>query len=124
MANRRVSDSQKSSKSTRSEAAPRTAAPVVNAAVHTGLDAAAGTAQSAPAAKARKRRATAKPDQALITATQTPTVTEDQRRGMIALSAYLRAERRGFSPEGQAEDWLAAEKEVDALLNSGQTAPQ
>jgi hypothetical protein len=123
MANRRVSDSQKSSKSARSEAAPVAAAPVVNAAVHAGLDA-AGSAGSAPGAKARKRRAAAKPDQAVITATSTPTVTEDQRRGMIALSAYLRAERRGFSPEGEAEDWLAAEKEVDALLNSGQTAPQ
>jgi Protein of unknown function (DUF2934) len=123
MANRRVSDSQKSSKSTRSGAAPVAAPPLVNAAVHAGLDA-AGAAQSAPAAKPRKRRAAAKPDQALITATATPAVTEDQRRGMIALSAYLRAERRGFSPDGQAEDWLAAEKEVDALLNSGQTAPQ
>jgi hypothetical protein len=93
----------------------------VNAAVHAALDA-AGSAEPAPAAKARKRRAAAQQDQAVITAT--PTVTEDQRRGMIALSAYLRAERRGFSPEGEAEDWLAAEKEVDALLNSGQTAPQ
>jgi hypothetical protein len=124
MANRRVSDSQKSAKSARSEAAPVAAPAVVNAAVQAGLDAAAGAAESAPAVKARKRRAAAKQDQAVITASSTPTVTEDQRRGMIALSAYLRAERRGFSPEGEAEDWLAAEKEVDALLNSGQTAPQ
>jgi hypothetical protein len=119
MANRRVSDSQKSSKSTRSEAVAAT--PVVNAAVHAALDA-AGSAEPAPAAKARKRRAAAQQDPAVITAT--PTVTEDQRRGMIALSAYLRAERRGFSPDSEAEDWLAAEKEVDALLNSGHTAPQ
>ena len=65
-----------------------------------------------------------KTGKAAIKASGTMTVTEDQRRGMIALSAYLRAERRGFSPEGQAEDWLAAEAEVDALLNSGHTAPQ
>ena len=123
MANRPVSESEKSSKSTRSAAAPVAAAPIVNAGAHAGLDA-AGSAGSAPATKTRKRRAAAKPDQAVITATSTPTVTQDQRRGMIALSAYLRAERRGFSPEGQAEDWLAAEKEVDALLNSGQTAQQ
>jgi Protein of unknown function (DUF2934) len=82
------------------------------------------SADKAPPAKAPKRRATAKKDQAVKAASAAPPVSEDQRRGMIALSAYLRAERRGFSPEGQAEDWLAAEKEVDALLNSGQSAPQ
>ena len=116
MATRRVSDSPKSSKPIppKGEAA---ATPAVTAAVQP----AAGTA---PPAKSRKRRATAKEEQTLITATAGPTVSEDQRRGMIALSAYLRAERRGFSPEGQAEDWLAAEKEVDALLNSGHSAPQ
>jgi hypothetical protein len=41
---------------------------------------------------------------------------------MIALSAYLRGERRGFGPGGEAEDWLAAEKEIDALL-SGSSGP-
>jgi hypothetical protein len=116
MATRRVSDSHKSSKPIPPKVEP-VAAPAVTAAVHAGPD-------SAPAAKTRKRRATAKKDQALIAATATATVSEDQRRGMIALSAYLRAERRGFSPEGQAEDWLAAEKEVDALLNSGHSATQ
>jgi DUF2934 family protein len=51
-------------------------------------------------------------------------VSEDQRRGMIAQSAYLRGERRGFAPGGEAEDWLLAEQEVDALLNSGHTPAQ
>ena len=45
-------------------------------------------------------------------------VSEDVRRGMIAEAAYLRAERRGFAPGGEAEDWLAAEAEVDALLKA------
>jgi len=35
---------------------------------------------------------------------------------MISEGAYLRAERRGFAPGHEAEDWLAAEAEVDALL--------
>ena len=35
---------------------------------------------------------------------------------MIAENAYLRAERRGFAPGSETEDWLAAETEVDALL--------
>jgi hypothetical protein len=36
----------------------------------------------------------------------------------IAEAAYLRAERRGFEPGHELEDWLAAEQEVDALLSS------
>jgi Protein of unknown function (DUF2934) len=44
------------------------------------------------------------------------TVTAEARRVMIAEHAYLRAERRGFAPGQEAEDWLAAETEVDALL--------
>jgi hypothetical protein len=45
-------------------------------------------------------------------------ISEDLRRGMIAEGAYLRAERRGFAPGHEAEDWLAAEAEVDALLKA------
>jgi len=37
---------------------------------------------------------------------------------MIAEGAYLRAERRGFAPGYEEEDWLAAEAEVDALLKA------
>ena len=51
------------------------------------------------------------------------TVSEDARRAMVAQAAYLRAERRGFSPGGEVEDWLAAEAEVDALLRAGNGRP-
>jgi Protein of unknown function (DUF2934) len=34
----------------------------------------------------------------------------------IAVAAYLRAERRGFAGRAELEDWLEAEKEVDAEL--------
>ena len=43
-------------------------------------------------------------------------LTAEARFAMIAESAYLRAERRGFDPGHETEDWLAAEVEVDALL--------
>jgi hypothetical protein len=43
---------------------------------------------------------------------------------MIAESAYLRSERRGFAAGFEEEDWLAAEKEIDALLSAGPGAPQ
>jgi ethanolamine ammonia-lyase large subunit len=35
----------------------------------------------------------------------------------IAEAAYLRAEQRGFEPGHEVEDWLAAEREIDALLS-------
>ncbi|MGH8267539.1 MAG: DUF2934 domain-containing protein [Steroidobacteraceae bacterium] len=43
-------------------------------------------------------------------------ISAEGRREMIAQAAYLRAERRGFAPGRETEDWLAAEQEVDALL--------
>ena len=50
-------------------------------------------------------------------------VSAEDRRAMIAEAAYLRAERRGFAPGQEAEDWLAAEIEVDALLKIGPGSP-
>ncbi len=50
---------------------------------------------------------------------QRAAVSADDRRTMIAAAAYLRAERRGFTPGHETEDWLAAEVEVDALLKAG-----
>lgn len=38
---------------------------------------------------------------------------QDDRLERIALAAYYRAERRGFSPGFETDDWLAAEAEVD-----------
>lgn len=36
------------------------------------------------------------------------------REERIALSAYLRAADRGFEPGHELEDWLAAEREIEA----------
>jgi hypothetical protein len=41
------------------------------------------------------------------------------RRRLIAETAYLRAERRGFSGGNPDDDWLEAEREVDQLLLEG-----
>lgn len=35
-----------------------------------------------------------------------------QRQAMIAEAAYYRAERRGFAPGHELEDWLRAEAEI------------
>jgi hypothetical protein len=37
----------------------------------------------------------------------------DERWQRIALDAYYRAERRGFAPGGELDDWLAAEQQTD-----------
>ena len=41
---------------------------------------------------------------------------EDRYR-MIAEAAYFRAEQRGFVAGSEVDDWLAAEMEIDALLD-------
>jgi hypothetical protein len=44
-----------------------------------------------------------------------PRIVED-RSASIAMAAYRIAERRGFAPGHELEDWLAAENEVDQRL--------
>ena len=41
------------------------------------------------------------------------------RHDMIARAAYGLAERRGFALAGELEDWLTAERDVDAQLAAG-----
>lgn len=40
----------------------------------------------------------------------------EQRAALIAEAAFFRAEKRGFAPGHEEEDWLAAEAEVDTRL--------
>jgi len=76
---------------------------------------------SATPAKRRPRKAAL-----AITEVQpvfTPFVDPEQRAALIAEAAYFRAERRGFAPGHETEDWLAAEAEIDAKLLRAATAP-
>jgi hypothetical protein len=41
-----------------------------------------------------------------------------RRREQISAIAYYKAERRGFAPGREMEDWLEAEREYDAHLAS------
>jgi len=43
-------------------------------------------------------------------------ISAEDRREMIALGAYYRAESRGFAPGRDLEDWLEAESEIDDAL--------
>jgi hypothetical protein len=44
----------------------------------------------------------------------------ESREARIAESAYWRAERRGFAPGHELEDWLHAEQEVDDGSSPGE----
>lgn len=51
-------------------------------------------------------------------------VTPEARHAMIAVSAYYRAEARGFIGGCPVQDWLEAEREVDGrLLEAAPAAP-
>jgi hypothetical protein len=48
--------------------------------------------------------------------TTPPQVTPEQRYLMIQEAAYYRAEKRGFAPGWELQDWADSEKEIDSLL--------
>jgi len=41
------------------------------------------------------------------------------RQKIIATAAYFKAQKRGFAPGHEIEDWLAAEQELERLLPFG-----
>jgi hypothetical protein len=43
-------------------------------------------------------------------------ISPEERWRMVATTAYLKAEARNFAPGYETEDWLTAEREVDALI--------
>jgi hypothetical protein len=43
-------------------------------------------------------------------------VSAEERWQMVARAAYFRAEQRGFASGSALQDWLEAEREIDALL--------
>lgn len=45
-------------------------------------------------------------------------LSEEAKSRMIATAAYFRAERRGFAPGGELQDWLEAERDVERQLAS------
>ncbi len=43
-------------------------------------------------------------------------ITEEERHQLISKEAYYRAERRGFNPGAELDDWLSAEAQIDKTL--------
>ena len=83
-------------------------------------------ADPAPVTENSATRAAARPRKVTPPVVMPPraNLTPEARHALIAEAAYLRAERRGFVPGHETEDWLAAEAEVDALLKVGQSLRQ
>ena len=69
-----------------------------------------GTESRTPATKARVAQPLFLVPQRLVPHRLTPA----ERHRRICDLAYRRAEQRGFAPGGEVDDWLEAEREVDA----------
>lgn len=69
--------------------------------------------------KKRPPRVKAKEGAVAVVVAPRVEISTETRRAMISEAAYWRAERRGFEPGHEVEDWLAAEAEVDSLLREG-----
>ena len=51
--------------------------------------------------------------------TTTPVeITPEERWRMIAVAAYHRSEKHGFSPGREMDDWLQAERDINELLGT------
>ena len=71
----------------------------------------ASTAEAAP----KPKRATKARPAAKKKTTRTTAAAATIRHAMVAEAAYFRAQSRGFAPGHDLEDWLAAERQIDAL---------
>jgi len=63
------------------------------------------------AGKAKRRNAEAGPGSA-------PVLNAQERERLIAQAAYFRAEKRGFAPGCELQDWIEAEREVLRLIGT------
>lgn len=54
------------------------------------------------------------------TRTATSTIPPEERHHLIEVAAYYVAERRGFHGGCSHDDWLQAEREIDAMIAAGE----
>lgn len=83
--------------------------------------AASKTASAAPTASAKRGKTSAAAAPPKLSdhqgsLRQLATVSEEKRQDMIREAAYYKAEKRNFAPGHDAEDWAAAEREIDELI--------
>lgn len=109
----------KANPSAKAEASPSgsTAAPRPQARLAAKAQAKRESAKQEPVApNPRKNKAAKKPAPTVAVPPASGLITPEQRYRMICEAAYFRAQRRGFVGGSALDDWLAAEAEIDALL--------
>jgi hypothetical protein len=102
--------------------APATAAPKARAAAVVREPVApkkAVAASPAAASASGKPGRTGKTAGAIKPVDKPPAPSHAERRRWIATAAYLRAEKRGFAPGYELQDWLEAEAEIEHLIGKG-----
>lgn len=67
--------------------------------------------------KASTRNVAKKPTTTSRPEISTINISPEERWKMIAIAAYLKAEKRGFEAGGEFQDWAEAEQEVDKLMS-------
>lgn len=83
----------------------------------------------APASKVRQRREPKLAHDDIVRMAQVEAEHRaHERHDMVAIAAYFRAQKRGFEPGHELEDWIAAEAEVVhiqqvVLMRSGADTP-
>ncbi len=76
-------------------------------------------ARSASQSAGRRTGLGSKPGASRVISKPQGPITREERYRLIAEAAYFRALRRGFASGGEVRDWLEAEADVDARLQSG-----
>jgi hypothetical protein len=66
---------------------------------------------AAPKKKVAKKKAAAK-----TSSGNQSVISQEQRYRMVAEAAYLLSEKQGFNPKKDWDNWLKAEKEIEAYL--------
>lgn len=114
----------KKAAATKAVAAPKVVAPVVEPVATPAVASKTKAAAVKPAAE--PKAAVAKPAAKKASAVKlkpstapAPVLTTEQRNHYVSVAAFYIAERRGFTLGNPADDWMAAEAEVDRLIASG-----
>ncbi|HUW54724.1 MAG TPA: DUF2934 domain-containing protein [Rhodanobacter sp.] len=72
--------------------------------------------ESAPVPAAMRKTSVVKHSSPPSCTGHDPRVDAQTRRAMVAQAAYFRAQRRGFTGDGELNDWLEAEREISRML--------
>lgn len=77
------------------------------------------SSRKSPVLPIRRESATAEPGPlaaAAAQAAQRRPIDPETKRLMVAEAAYFYAEKRGFTPGGELQDWLDAEATIETML--------